>query len=198
MKLKKDPKAYAIMGCAMRVHSTLGSGFLESAYGDALEIEFANAGIPFVREDEVRIFYGGQPLKTAYRADFTCYEREYIVELKAVRAITKIEWAQVIHYMRATQIKCALLVNFGRERIQYDTFDIDHLPAVSVLDGSAPATKSRTKASFTAVNAECGARSPAILQSGTAERSETAEGRESHTDRSFSIAATGTFQKELS
>ena len=182
MKLKDDPKAYAIMGCAMRVHSTLGAGFLESAYGDALEIEFKKAGIPFVREDEVRIFYGGQPLKTAYRADFTCYGREYIVELKAVRAITKIEWAQVIHYLRATQIKRALLVNFGRERIQYDTFSLDLLPPVSVLGGSVPAAKSQMGAvSFKTVNAECGAWSPSILRSGS----------ESHTDRSSSTAARG-------
>ena len=54
MILKDDPKAYAIMGCAMRVHSILGYGFLESAYGDALEIEFKKAGIPYVREDSVR------------------------------------------------------------------------------------------------------------------------------------------------
>ena len=54
MILKDDPKAYAIMGCAMRVHSILGHGFLESAYGDALEIEFRKAGIPYVREDGVR------------------------------------------------------------------------------------------------------------------------------------------------
>ena len=54
MILKDDPKAYAIMGCAMRVHSILGCGFLESAYGDALEIEFKKAGISYVREDNVR------------------------------------------------------------------------------------------------------------------------------------------------
>ena len=52
--LKDDPKAYAIVGCAMRVHSILGYGFLESAYGHALEIEFKKAGIPYVREDNVR------------------------------------------------------------------------------------------------------------------------------------------------
>ena len=45
------------MGCAMRAHKMLGPGFLESAYGDALEIEFARAGIPYVREDEVRVVY---------------------------------------------------------------------------------------------------------------------------------------------
>lgn len=80
------------MGCARRVHATLGFGFLESAYGDALEIEFRKSGIPYVREDAVRIYYDGQPLPTVWRADFTCFERRFIVELKAVKALTKIEW----------------------------------------------------------------------------------------------------------
>ena len=130
MKLSDNPRAYAIMGCAMRVHKTLGPGFLESAYGDALEIEFARAGIPYVREDEVRVFYDGQPLKTAYRADFTCFDRSYIVELKAIRSPSKIEWAQVIHYMRATKIRFSLLVNFGRAQLQYETFDLERLSTV--------------------------------------------------------------------
>lgn len=130
MKLSDNPRAYAIMGCAMRVHKTLGPGFLESAYGDALEIEFARAGIPCVREDEVRVFYDGQPLKTAYRADFTCFDRSYIVELKAIRSLSKIEWAQVIHYMRATKIRFSLLVNFGRAQLQYETFDLERLSTV--------------------------------------------------------------------
>jgi len=141
MTLKDDPKAYAIMGCAMRVHNQLRSGFLESAYGDALEIEFNKAKIPYKREDEVRIYYDGAPLKTTYRTDFTCYEREYIVELKAIKTLSKIEWAQVIHYMRATQIKHALLINFGKELIQYDTFDLDKLPSASVIDSPSPAAR---------------------------------------------------------
>ena len=134
MVLKDDPKAYAIMGCAMRVHSILGYGFLESAYGDALEIEFKKSGIPYVREDNVRIYYDGQPLPTNWRADFTCFDRGYIVELKAIKSITKIEWAQVIHYMLATRIPYALLLNFGRPQLQYDTFDLEKLPTGSVLD----------------------------------------------------------------
>ena len=89
MTLKDDPKAYAIMGCAMRVHRELGFGFLESAYADALEIEFDRAGIPYEREDEVRIYYGGRPLATTYRADFTCFHREYIVELKAIKGTSE-------------------------------------------------------------------------------------------------------------
>ena len=137
MVLKDDPKAYAIMGCAMRVHSILGYGFLESAYGDALEIEFKKAGIPHVREDNVRIYYDGQPLPTNWRADFTCFDRSYIVELKAIKSITKVEWAQVIHYMRATRIPYALLLNFGRPQLQYDTFDLAKLPSRSVIETAA-------------------------------------------------------------
>lgn len=128
MKLKDNPNAYAIMGCALRVHKTLGPGFLESAYGDALEVEFKKTGIPYIREDEVRIFYEGIPLKTKYRADFTCFDRSYIIELKAIKALTKIEWAQTIHYVRATQIPFALLINFGKPDIQYETFELQNLP----------------------------------------------------------------------
>ena len=80
------------MGCAKRVHAALGFGFLESAYGDALEIEFRKVGIPYVREDPVRIYYDGQPLPTTWRADFTCFDREFVLELKAIKTITKIEW----------------------------------------------------------------------------------------------------------
>ena len=58
---------------------------------------------------------------------------EFILELKAIKTITKIEWAQVIHYLRATRIPHALLVNFGRPDFQYDTFDLDKLPGSSVV-----------------------------------------------------------------
>ncbi len=161
MVLKDDPKAYAIMGCAMRVHSILGYGFLGSVYGDALEVEFRKAGIPYTREDDVRIHYEGQPLPTMWRADFTCFDRNYIVELKAIKTITKIEWAQVIHYMRATRIPYALLLNFGRPQLQYDTFDLERLQNASVVDSQRPAAEPQLEKSLPqAVEGECPARSP--------------------------------------
>ena len=123
MPLKDDPVAYAIVGCAMHVHTVLGSGFLESAYGDALEVEFRRRGIPFEREGEVRVIYEGQPLETRYRADFLCDRGKCIVELKAVRRITNVEWAQTLHYLRATEAESAVLINFGAERLQYDYFN---------------------------------------------------------------------------
>ena len=122
MSLKDDPIAYAIVGCAMRVHTVLGNGFLESAYGDALEIEFQKQGIPYVREAEIRVFYDGRPLATRYRADFLCAEGKTIVEIKAIRHLTGIEWAQTMHYLRATEAESAVLINFGTEKLQYDYF----------------------------------------------------------------------------
>ena len=135
------------MGCAKRVHATLGFGFLESAYGDAMEIEFAKAGIPYAREDQVRIYYDGKPLPTVWRADFTCFDREFIVELKAIKTITKIEWAQVLHYLRATRIPYALLVNFGRPALQYDTFDLARLPFAASPDAPTPCGEAATSTS---------------------------------------------------
>ena len=133
MKLSENPKAYAILGCAMRVHATLGCGFLESAYGDALEIEFQKMNIPYIREDEVKVYYDGIPLKTTYRSDFTCFNRQYIVELKAIKSLTDLERAQVRHYLKATGIRYALLINFAKIKLQYDTFDVETLRENSVL-----------------------------------------------------------------
>ena len=65
-------ESYAITGAAMHVYNTLGSGFLESVYQEALAIEFSNRGIPFEREKELKIYYDGHELKQTYRADFVC------------------------------------------------------------------------------------------------------------------------------
>ena len=130
MSLKDNPHAYAIVGCAMRVHAQLGSGFLEATYGDALEIEFRKHSIPFEREGEIRVYYDGQPLSTRYRADFLCWDGADIVELKAVQAIGKPEQAQVMHYLFASHAETALLLNFGTASLQYDYFERDAVLAL--------------------------------------------------------------------
>ena len=68
MKLQDNPKAYAIMERALKVHSILKDGFLESAYGDALEIEFKKAAIPYVREDPVRVYHDALELRAVETA----------------------------------------------------------------------------------------------------------------------------------
>lgn len=107
-----DPQTYAIIGAAMEVHSTLGSGFLEAVYHDALAVEFGLRNIPYQREPLIRLTYKGIDLQSIYRPDFLCFG-SIVVELKALHTIGPIEHAQVINYLKATGHWCGLLLNFG-------------------------------------------------------------------------------------
>jgi GxxExxY protein len=118
MDFEKDSETYAVIGAAMKVHSTLGSGFLENVYQEALEIEFQKRAIPYEREKELPIFYQNQKLKTVYRVDFFCYGN-LIVETKALSRISPIEEAQVINYLKASNMKKALILNFGTRSLQH-------------------------------------------------------------------------------
>ena len=82
--------SYAINGAAFQVYNSLGHGFLEAVYQEALEIEFRKRNIPYEREKELRIKYDGIELKQTYKADFVCYGK-IIVELKAVSALDDLE-----------------------------------------------------------------------------------------------------------
>lgn len=118
---KRDPETYAIIGAAMEVHGELGQGFLERVYHDALELEFTRQGISFIRESPILVSYKRQVLGTPYRADFVCHG-SIIVELKAIKALSDIESAQVLHYLKATGYERALLINFGSPRLAYKRF----------------------------------------------------------------------------
>jgi GxxExxY protein len=115
---QRDPETFAIIGAAMEVHRELGHGFLEPVYQQALAREFQLQQIPSQREMEVAVSYKGQTLDSSYRADFVCYG-SVIVELKAVKAIDDAHYAQVIHYLKATGLRRALLLNFGARSLQY-------------------------------------------------------------------------------
>lgn len=116
--MQKDMQTYEIIGAAMRVHSALGGGFLESVYQEALEIELQALGIPFEREKPLTITYREKALKASFKADFVC-SGSVIVELKALKQLSGAEESQVINYLKASQLKKALLINFGAEKLQY-------------------------------------------------------------------------------
>ena len=105
-------ESYKIIGAAFKVYNTLGHGFLEAVYQEALEIEFQKQGIPYEREKELKIQYDGVELKQTYKADFVCFGK-IIVELKAVNVLDDVHRSQVHNYLHATGYKLGLLLNFG-------------------------------------------------------------------------------------
>ena len=114
----RDPETYSIIGAAMRVHSELGFGFLEAVYQAAMEQEFILNNIPYKRECKLPVNYRGKELDTFYRADFICFD-DTIVEIKALKKISSIEESQVINYLKASDLKKGLIINFGDYSLQY-------------------------------------------------------------------------------
>lgn len=115
--LYKD-ETYKIIGAMMEVHRTLGCGFLEAVYQEALAIEFQKQNIAFVKEERLYIYYKGIQLEKYYQADFVCFDK-IIIELKALSALTTVHDSVMINYLKATHCKVGLLANFGEPSLKY-------------------------------------------------------------------------------
>jgi GxxExxY protein len=108
----------------MEVYYTLGVGFLEPVYQEALAIEFGRRGIPYVREESLKIYYKGISLQKIYRPDFVCYD-QIIVELKSQFRLTPLEEGQIINYLKITKMHVGLLINFGaRPKLEWKRYVI--------------------------------------------------------------------------
>lgn len=106
-----------IIGCAMKVHSTLGNGFQEVIYQRALEIEMNYEGLSFSREMEMPIFYRNEQIGTR-RVDFFV-EEKIMVELKALLKMEDVHLAQAMNYLEAYKMKIGLLINFGAKSLEF-------------------------------------------------------------------------------
>jgi GxxExxY protein len=116
-KYKYSAITEKIIGCAMRVHNTLGSGFQEVIYQRALAVEMDKAGIDFTREVEMPIHYDGQEIGTR-RADFLV-QGKVMVELKAISALEAVHLAQGLNYLEAYKLEVGLLINFGSKKMEF-------------------------------------------------------------------------------
>lgn len=103
---------YRIIGLAMRVHSRLGPGLLESVYHHCLCHELSRADIPFNQQVRLPIHYDNIEIESGYRADIVV-RGEVILELKAVELVSPLHEAQLLTYMRLSSCRAGLLINFN-------------------------------------------------------------------------------------
>ncbi|MBW1822933.1 MAG: GxxExxY protein [Deltaproteobacteria bacterium] len=105
-----------IIGAAIEVHRELGPGFLESIYEQALKVEFAEHNFRFESQKEIKIKYLGVEVGQ-HRLDLLV-ENQIIIEIKAVKELIEIHFAQLRSYLKATGLKTGLLLNFARPTLE--------------------------------------------------------------------------------
>ena len=107
-----DELTQTVIGCAIEVHKTLGPGLLESSYESCLMYELSQAGLFIKNQVELPIIYKEQYIATGYKLDILL-PNELIIELKAVDKLQPIHSAQLITYMKLSNINTGLLINFN-------------------------------------------------------------------------------------
>lgn len=138
-----------IIGCLIRVHRALGPGFREKVYQRALLVEFRRVGLEVEREVVIPISYENRRVGS-HRLDLVV-EGTIVIELKAVREITKVHYAQLRSYMRASGIPIGLLTNFSLERTDVRRLDAKpsppppNPPPLSKKAGETLATRINTR-----------------------------------------------------
>ena len=110
--------SYKIVGIAMTVHNELGYGFLEKVYENAMMILFRRDGITTQQQYPIKVQFQGE-IVGDYYADILV-EDKFILELKSTDQIVNVHKAQALNYLKATGIKLALILNFGKEKLEYE------------------------------------------------------------------------------
>jgi GxxExxY protein len=106
-----------VLGASFKVLNTLGSGFLEKVYENALTLELRNEKLSVEQQRPLQITYAGSPVGE-YRADLVINNR-VLLEIKAAKQLDPTHEAQLINYLKAAGIRVGLLLNFGRPKLQY-------------------------------------------------------------------------------
>jgi GxxExxY protein len=106
-----------VIGAAMEVHGTLGHGFCEPVYQEALERELTDRQVRFLPQPAVEVRYKGIPLRKKFRPDFLV-DDTVVVEIKAGTALTRTDQSQLLNYLKAAKRSVGLLLNFGSPSLQ--------------------------------------------------------------------------------
>lgn len=112
--------SYKIVGLAMQVHRELGPGFLERVYENSMMIMFEENGIPAQAQLPIKVHFHGR-IVGDYIADILV-DNSIILELKAQERLMLVHKAQTLNYLRATNLRLAILLNFGKASLEYERF----------------------------------------------------------------------------
>jgi GxxExxY protein len=106
-----------IIGCAIKVHTTLGPGLLESAYEECLYYELVKEGLKVEKQIALPLIYEEIKLEVGYRLDLIV-EDKVIIEIKACEGLNDVHLAQVLTYLKLSNVKLGLLINFNVTRVK--------------------------------------------------------------------------------
>lgn len=110
---------YKLIGLAMEVHKRLGPGFREGLYDDAFIVELELARIKYIYQESFRVQYREQILRRRFVPDFVI-EGKVIVDNKTIKAITDLEIAKMINYLKATQLDLGLIINYANRSLEWE------------------------------------------------------------------------------
>ena len=105
-------ETHALLGACFEVYRDKGCGFLKAVFQECLELELIDRKIPFKVQPQLRLEYKGHVLKQSYQPDFVCYDK-IVLEIKAVEHVMPIHKAQLMSYLKATNCRLGLLINFN-------------------------------------------------------------------------------------
>lgn len=111
-------ESFLVIGKCMEIYNALGHGFLEIVYKDALELICKQDGILYEREQQYDVYFRNVLLPHKFFADFVVFDK-IIVELKCVTTLTEEHIAQTLNYLKVSNNKLGLLINFGRSKLEY-------------------------------------------------------------------------------
>lgn len=117
MKMKENEVSGAIVDCCFKIHTTLGPGLMEMVYEELLCYELEKKGLGFARQQGIPVVYEGIEVKLGFRADIIV-EDKVIVEVKSIEKIARVHFKQLLTYLKITDLKLGLLINFNEALIK--------------------------------------------------------------------------------
>jgi len=117
-KLLLKEEVYQVVGCAIEVLNTLGHGLLEKPYENALVVEFGLKRIPFKQQPRFDVIYKGVKVGD-YIPDLIAFNK-IVVDAKTIERITDVERGQVLNYLKITQLRVGLILNFKHPKLEWE------------------------------------------------------------------------------